>query len=79
MKTNKITMSYDGYQSMVEFDQETGLFHGEVTGLRDVITFQGLSIEELQRALKESVEDYLAYCRQRGEKPSRPSKQAANR
>jgi predicted HicB family RNase H-like nuclease len=71
MKPGMITMSYDGYQANVEFDHEAGLFHGEVIGLRDVITFQGISADELQTAFAESVADYLAFCGDRGEKPQR--------
>jgi len=35
------------------------LFHGEVIDLRDVITFQGTSVEELKSAFQDSVDDYL--------------------
>jgi predicted HicB family RNase H-like nuclease len=66
------TMTHDEYQAIVEFDQDAKLFHGEVIGLRDVITFQGRSVAELQKAFKESVDDYLAFCRQRGEEPEKP-------
>ena len=34
-------MQYKGYTGRVEFDDKADLFHGEVIGLRDVITFQG--------------------------------------
>ena len=63
------TMSYLGYEGIVTFDEEDDLFHGEVANLRDVITFQGRSIEELRAALREGVEDYLEFCRSRGEEP----------
>ena len=65
-------MSYGGYHAAVEFVEDAGLFHGEVIGLRDVITFQGCSVDELRIALKDSIEDYLAFCRSRGEEPERP-------
>ena len=38
-------MTYKGYQSKVELDEEAGVFHGEVINTRDVITFQGTSVE----------------------------------
>jgi predicted HicB family RNase H-like nuclease len=66
------TMTHDGYQAVVEFDEEAGLFHGEVIGLRDVITFQGKSVAELKRAFRESINDYLAFCKSRGEAPEKP-------
>jgi predicted HicB family RNase H-like nuclease len=66
------TMSYRGYEAVIEYDEDAGLFHGEVINLRDVITFQGASVSELKQALEESVKDYLAFCRERGEEPEKP-------
>jgi predicted HicB family RNase H-like nuclease len=48
------------------------IFHGEVINLRDVITFQGKSVTELKKAFAGSVEDYLAFCKARGENPEKP-------
>jgi len=63
---------HKGYVGRVEFDDEAGVFHGEVVDTRDVITFQGKSVEELTRAFRESVDDYLEFCRERNEEPERP-------
>ena len=65
-------MQYKGYIGKVEFDDEAGIFHGEVTDTRDVITFQGKSVDELKKAFEESVDDYLAFCKERGEFPDKP-------
>lgn len=65
-------MQYKGYVATVEFDDEAGFFHGEIVNTRDVITFQGKSVAELRKALRDSVEDYLAWCRERGKEPERP-------
>ena len=65
-------MEYKGYLGLVEFDNEAGIFHGEVINLRDVITFQGETVQELRGAFQESVDDYLAFCVERGEEPERP-------
>lgn len=65
-------LEHKGYTGSAEFDDENGLFHGEVLDTRDVITFQGTSVEELELAFRESVEDYLAFCRERGEEPDKP-------
>lgn len=37
-------MQHKGYTGKVEFDDEAEIFHGEVIGLRDVITFQGRTV-----------------------------------
>lgn len=65
-------MEYKGYLATVEFDDEADLFHGEVINLRDVITFQGKSVDELRQAFKDSVEDYLDFCASRNEEPEKP-------
>jgi predicted HicB family RNase H-like nuclease len=66
------TMTYKAYQALVEYDEDAELFQGEVMNLRDVITFQGQSVDELKRAFSESVDDYLAFCEERGEEPEKP-------
>ena len=65
-------MDYKGYIGKVEFDDEAGIFHGEVINTRDVITFQGESVAELKQAFQDSVDDYLAFCKERGEEPDKP-------
>ena len=65
-------MEYKGYVGKVEFDDEAGIFHGEVLDTRDVITFQGETVAELKTAFQESIDDYLAFCKQRGEEPNKP-------
>ncbi len=65
-------MEYKGYISHIGFDNESGIFHGDVINIRDVITFQGKLFEELCREFKESVEDYLEFCAERNEEPEKP-------
>ena len=65
-------MEYKGYFAKVEFDDEDNIFHGEIINLRDVITFEGETVEELRKAFHDSVEDYLEFCAERGEDPEKP-------
>jgi predicted HicB family RNase H-like nuclease len=65
-------LKYKGYAGLVEYDDEAGIFHGEVIDLKDVITFQGRSVEELERAFRESIDDYLEFCLERKEEPDKP-------
>ena len=64
-------MKYQGYIGHVEYDEKAKIFHGEVVGLRDIITFQGKTMEELEQSFHDSVNDYLAWCKERGEKPEK--------
>lgn len=65
-------MNYKGYSGSVRFDGEAEIFHGEVIGLRDVVTFQGTTVDELKHAFQESIDDYLEFCENRGEEPDKP-------
>jgi len=65
-------MEYNGYTANVEFDDEAGVFHGQVLDLRDVITFEATSVEGLRAEFRASVDDYLSWCEERGEEPDRP-------
>jgi predicted HicB family RNase H-like nuclease len=65
-------MTYKGYQAAVEFDDEAGVFHGVVLHLRDVITFEGTSVDEVRAEFRASVDDYLEDCAERGITPDKP-------
>ena len=65
-------MEYKGYYGTVTYDDEAGTFFGRVNNLpKDGITFEGKSVEELRTAFRESVDDYFAWCKGRGEAPAR--------
>lgn len=65
-------LTYKGYSGKVEFDEQARIFHGEVIDTRDVITFQGNSVDEIEQSFKDSIDDYLDFCSKRGEEPERP-------
>ncbi len=65
-------LEYKGYIGNVEFDDEADTFYGEVINLRDVITFKGRTVDEIRKAFKESVDDYLEFCSERNESPEKP-------
>ena len=64
-------MEYNGFVGYVTLDQEGKCFFGEVIGLNDGITFKGRTPEELEQALKDSVEVYLEWCGERGVEPEK--------
>ncbi len=63
-------LEHKGYVGTVEADD--GAFVGRVAGLRDVITFEGATFAEVEQAFRDSIDDYLAFCAERGEQPDRP-------
>jgi predicted HicB family RNase H-like nuclease len=65
-------MKYKGYISRVEYDEEDRLFVGHLAGIQDIVGFHGSSVDELERAFHESVDNYLAICEETGRPPQRP-------
>lgn len=65
-------MTHEGYTAAVFFESDDHAFHGTVLGIRDVIHFTGSSVDELELAFKESVDEYLAVCDERGIQAQKP-------
>jgi len=63
MSTN--TMSYRGYSARLEFDAEDHVFVGHVAGIKD-------SVQGLEAAFHEAVDNYLAACERLGQDPDKP-------
>jgi len=65
-------MEYKGYLGTVEYDAEAKIFHGDIINTRDVITFQGTTVNEIEQAFKDSINDYIAWCKEDGIEPEKP-------
>jgi len=65
-------MEYKGYIGKAEFDDEADIFHGEVLLTRGVVTFQGRTVDELKQSFRESVDDYLSFCKEQNISPEKP-------
>jgi predicted HicB family RNase H-like nuclease len=65
-------MEYKGYTGHAEYDDVAEIIHGQIVGIRDVVTFQGRTVDELRQAFKDSVDDYLAMCAEDGVEPQKP-------
>jgi len=67
------SMEYKGYVGVIEVDAERKVLRGSIVNTRDVITFEGRDVDELEQALADSVEDYLEFCRTRHREPEKPA------
>lgn len=65
-------IEYKGYTGIMEIDGVAGVLCGRVLGLRDVITFQGETVDRARAAFQDSVDDYLKFCEERDEMPEKP-------
>ena len=65
-------MEYNGYLGTVEYDAQAKIFHGDIINTRDVITFQGTTVKEIEKAFKDSIDDYITWCNEEGVEPEKP-------
>ena len=65
-------LNYKSYTGSIEISVEDGVLHGSVLDIKDVITFEGETIEEVKQAFQDSVDDYLEFCQETGQDPDRP-------
>lgn len=64
-------MHYKGYSGQMTYDDKAKVFHGEVIGLKNLITFRGKSVEELEKSFKESINFYLEWCKSERVQPEK--------
>ena len=65
-------ISYKGYDGRFKYDPDADFYRGEVMLLKDAVTFQGRSLDELKQSLADSVEGYLDTCAKTGREPEKP-------
>jgi predicted HicB family RNase H-like nuclease len=65
-------LKYKGYHGSTEYSLEDDCLHGRLLGITDMITYEGNSVKEIKIAFKDSVDDYLTFCKEQGKEPSKP-------
>jgi predicted HicB family RNase H-like nuclease len=65
-------LKYKGYHGSTEYSLEDDCLHGRLLGINDVITYEGNSVKEIKAAFKDSVDDYLTFCKETGKEPNKP-------
>jgi len=58
----KDIMKYKGFIGSVQFAAEDRLFYGKVEGVDDLITFEGSSVDELEKGFKFMVDEHIKDC-----------------
>ena len=72
MKDN--ALEYKGYYTLVEFDKDSGELRGKIEGISDYVDFQCENSKGVEKAFREAVDDYLAFCEEVGKKPDKEYK-----
>ena len=65
-------MTYMGYAARIEYSSSDACFMGHISGINDVVAFNGHSAAELRSAFEESVDDYIKTCNALNRRPQKP-------
>ena len=67
-------MEYKGYVAAVEFDDSVGRLHGRLvnSGAYPIATFEATDVDGIRREFEQSIDEYLASCREDGVEPKKP-------
>jgi predicted HicB family RNase H-like nuclease len=71
-------LHYKGYIGSIEFSEAEAVFHGKVTGIKSLITFEGASVTGITDDFHNAVDEYLAFCAETGKQPEKPFKGSFN-
>ncbi|CEK10133.1 type II toxin-antitoxin system HicB family antitoxin [Legionella hackeliae] len=74
----KNMLKHKGYYGSIEFDSEDLIFYGKLEFINSLISYEGETAKEIDKAFKEAVEDYLISCKDRGIEPEKPFKGSLN-
>jgi predicted HicB family RNase H-like nuclease len=64
-------MTVDGYNAKIEYDPEIDMLRGEILGLTGGADFYGKNPTELRSEFKNSLDVFLAVCKEKGIDPRR--------
>lgn len=66
-------LEYKGYKGSVEYSKEDDCLFGKVQGLsKDLIVFEGQTLDELRNDFEEGIDNYLEGCLADGVEPAKP-------
>lgn len=65
-------MKYKGYSADIEYSAEDKCLVGHIAGITDIVGFHADTVDELQVAFEEAVEDYLETCEKLNKLPQTP-------
>jgi len=71
-------LEYKGYIGSVEYSSEDNCLFGKVQGIKNLISYEGQSVDELKQAFNDMIDGYLADCKNEGIEPEKPYKGSLN-
>lgn len=71
-------LKYKEYIGSVEYSEEDKILYGKVLGIRGLISYEGQTIDELEKDFIEGIEQYLSVCDEENIKPQKSYSGAFN-
>ena len=71
-------LEYKDYLGTVEYSSADKILYGQILGINGLVSYEGRSIESLQKDFEEAVDDYLDMCREQGIAPQKTYKGTFN-
>ena len=69
---------FKGYSGSIEYSLDDNLLFGQVLGIQGLISYEGLTGEDLKNDFRESINTYLDDCMEDGIAPEKPFKGSFN-
>jgi len=70
------TLQYKGYEGSVQYSAEDKMLHGRLLCARDIVSYGGDDLAELESNFCDAVDEYLAFCEEEGKSPDPPNPRA---
>ncbi len=67
-------ITYKDYYGSVKYSAEDKVFWGKLEFINDLVTFEAVTVDDLEKAFQESVNDYIETCKQIGREPQKSFK-----
>ncbi|WP_010323006.1 type II toxin-antitoxin system HicB family antitoxin [Marinobacterium stanieri] len=64
-------LKHKGYYGSFDVCFDSGVLHGKVEFINDLVTFEASSVEELKNEFESAVDDYLETCEELGRAPNK--------
>ena len=65
-------MEYKGFKARVEYSADDEVFFGRLLGIEDIVTFEGKTVRELKKDMKEAVDFHIEICERSGKAINKP-------
>lgn len=71
-------LKYKGYIGDIQASIEDDVLYGKLQYISALVTYEGKTVDELNRAFQQAVDDYLQTCKDQGCQPEIPCKGSFN-